>query len=118
MKKKKWIGWFIIFIGIIHISVGLLLIGDVGMELLREGLFNTVNGEPMREAFFWFTFGGLSMIIIGQLTNWYEQQETAFPNFLGWSLLALSLLVVLVMPASGGWLMLVPAIAILRQKKQ
>lgn len=117
MKRSKWIGRFIVLIGIIHISVGLLLIGDIGLELLQEGLFNTVHGQPMREAFFWFVFGGLTMIIIGLLVNWYEQESIAFPSFLGWSLLGLSLLVVFVMPVSGGWLMLIPALAILKRKQ-
>jgi membrane protease YdiL (CAAX protease family) len=115
MKNKKWIGRFIILIGIVHLLVGFVLIGDVGLELLREGLFNTVNGQPMREAFFWFVFGGLTMIIIGKLTLWYEQQAIPFPAFLGWSLLGLSLLVVFIMPASGGWLMLIASVAILNK---
>lgn len=115
MNAKKWIGRFIVFIGIVHISVGFILIGDVGLELLREGLFNTVYGQPMREAFFWFSFGGLTMIIIGKLVHWYEQQVIPFPTFLGWSLLGLSLLVVFIMPASGGWLLLIPSVAILNK---
>lgn len=115
MNPKKWIGRFIVFIGIVHISVGFILIGDVGLELLREGLFNTVHGQPMREAFFWFVFGGLTMMIIGGLVHWHERQQVVFPTFLGWSLLSLSLLVVLIMPVSGGWLLLIPSLAILRR---
>lgn len=117
MNSKKWIGISIILIGILHLSVGLIFIGHIGLQLLQEGLFNTVNGEPMREAFFWFMFGGLTMIIIGKLVGWYEEQEIDIPHFVGWSLLSLSLLVVIVMPISGGWLMLIPATALLRRNR-
>jgi len=111
---KNWIGRFIQFIGILHLSVGFILLGRIGLELLQDGLFNTVNGQPMREAFFWFIFTGFLIIIIGQIVHWLERNQEAIPTSLGWSLLTLSTLGVFIMPASGIWLMFVPAIGILK----
>lgn len=113
---KNWIGRAIILIGIIHTVVGFLVIGQVGVALLREGLFNTVNGEPMREAFFWFIFSGILLIVLGQLIHWVAAQSFAFPAFLGWSLLAITLLGVFIMPASGIWLMFIPCYGLIRRQ--
>ena len=111
---KNWIGRFIQFIGILHISVGIILLGHIGLELLQDGLFNTVNGQPMREAFFWFIFTGFLIVIIGQIVHWLEGNQAIIPTSLGWSLFVLSTLGVFIMPASGIWLMFVPAIGILK----
>lgn len=113
---KSWIGIAIVIIGIIHIVVGFLLIGQVGLELIQEGLFNTIHGEPMREAFFWFTFSGVCLIILGQTVHWMESRSIPVPAFLGRSLLGITLLTVCIMPVSGAWLMFIPAYGLIRNK--
>jgi len=86
-------------------------------ELLDENLFNTINGQPKREAFLWFTFGGFTLILIGAIINWIENQQLMIPKFIGYSLLAITVFTLFFSPASGGWLILIPAIAILRKKE-
>jgi hypothetical protein len=113
---KSWIGIAIVIIGIIHIVVGFLLIGQVGLELIQEGLFNTIHGEPMREAFFWFTFSGFCLIILGQTVHWMESRSIQVPAFLGWSLFGITLLTVCIMPVSGAWLMFIPVYGLIRNK--
>lgn len=113
---KNWIGLSIMVIGIIHSLFGMVFLNETLAELLREGLFNTVHGQPMREATFWFLFGGIAMILIGALVRWMEKQNYQLPRFLGWSLLAIAVAVVFIMPASGGWLMFVPAFGALVNK--
>ena len=41
---------------------------DEGSEWL-SGLFNTVNGQPVREAAFWFLFSGFALMILGALVD-------------------------------------------------
>ncbi|MEO1261347.1 MAG: DUF6463 family protein [Bacteroidota bacterium] len=110
---KNWIGLSIVAIGGIHTVFGIVFLRPTLLELWQEGLFNTVNGQPVREACFWFLFAGAAMAMIGALVNHLEKQGTSFPRFLGWSLLTIAVSVVFIMPASGGWLMLVPAIGAL-----
>ncbi len=110
---KNWIGKTLVGIGLLHTALGLIFLREIGALLLAEGLFNTVNRQPPREAFFWFIFAGLEMILLGLLVHDYERRRLAFPRFLGWFLLGLALITVLIMPASGGWLVLLPAIALI-----
>lgn len=114
---KPWIGKVIIAIGIIHNTVGFIFLGKFGKPILMEGIFNTVNGQLEREAFFWFMFGGIAMILVGALINWIEKSNLAFPKFISWSLLAVTLTVVIIMPLSGGWFFWIPTIGAFRKSK-
>ncbi len=105
---KNWKGKVIIFIGLIHIAVGLALLWPTFMELLSEGLFNTVCGQPLREGFFWFSFFGVLLMILGAWVNWCEQEQQKLPYFLGWSLLGMVAMMLFIMPVSGAWLILIP----------
>lgn len=110
-----WIGKSIIFIGIIHSVFGFVTFRSTLSELISEGVINTVNGQPKREFAFWFLFFGFMAIIAGSLIDWCERKDRLLPGFLGLSLLALTLVCVAIMPISGGWLLLVPAVgAIIR----
>ncbi len=112
---QAWIGKSIIFIGIVHSLFGFVVFRSTLAGLLRDGLVNTVNGQPEREFAFWFLFFGFMAIISGTLVDWCERIYEKLPGFLGWSLLALTAALVILMPVSGGWSLFIPAIgAILR----
>lgn len=115
---KNWIGKFIFGIGILHTLVGIFFLTPlIGEELLADGLFNTINGQPKREAFLWFLTSGFFMLIVGGLLNFMEQNNQTIPAFLGWSLLATALFVIFFSPISGAWLILIPAIALILKRK-
>ena len=106
-----WIGKSIIFIGIIHSIFGFVVFRSTIAELFREGVVNTVNGQPDREFAFWFLFFGFMAIIAGALTDWCERRFGRLPGFLGWSLLAMTVALVTIMPISGAWMLFVPSVA-------
>lgn len=110
---KTWIGKSIVVIGIIHTVFGLVVFRGIFETLFSEGLFNTVNQQPDREAAFWFLFSGFALLIIGVLVNWIERTLTTFPLCISWSFLILTLAGVFIMPISGFWLLLVPAVGLL-----
>ncbi len=115
---KVWIGKSVLFIGIVHSAFGFIVFRDILAELGRELLLNTVDGQPDREAAFWFLFSGFSLLIIGGLIHWIEQRQLALPLFLKWSFLAITLLGCFIIPKSGFWLLLVPAVGMyLHQNK-
>lgn len=116
--KLVWIGKAIMIIGAIHTAFGLVVFRSTLAELAGENFVNTVNGQPLREFAFWFIAFGLLGIIFGMLVDWCERKIVELPKFLGWGLLALTLAMLIVMPISGGWLLLPPAFgAILRARK-
>ena len=113
---KNWIGKFIIFIGVLHTFFGLAFILPQMGELLDEGIFNTINGQPKREAFLWFLFSGFLLLILGGLVNWMERHEYSLPKFLGWALFIVTACAVFLSPQSGGWLIFIPAIGLILKK--
>ncbi len=107
---QAWIGKSIMIIGAIHSAFGFVVFRSTLAEIIRDGLVNTVNGQPMREFAFWFIIFGFLAIIFGMFVDWGERQDLKLPKFLGWSLLALTLIIVTTMPISGGWLLFIPTI--------
>ncbi len=105
---KSWIAYFIIGIGFVHCLVGALLIGHIFQDLWSEGLFNTVNGQLEREAFFWFMAFGLLLMLLGVVLYWLAQAKFRLPATFAWLLLSFLLVLVIIMPVSGAWLLLVP----------
>lgn len=114
---KRWKGKCIAGIGVLHTLFGVFLIAPQMGELLEDGIFNTINGQPKREAFLWFLFSGFILIILGQLSDWIEVKQIALPVTLGWGLLIVTILTLILSPLSGGWLILIPSLAIILSKK-
>jgi hypothetical protein len=113
----RWIGRAVLAIGALHTAVGLVMFRRTLAELVADGIVNTVHGQPVREFAFWFLFFGLLAMLLGALIDWCEQEPRPLPAFLGLSLLALFVACVTIMPASGGWLIAVPAWGALRQAR-
>lgn len=114
---KAWIGKSLVAIGIAHTIVGILLFRSVLAVLVKEGLINTIplNAPPEREAAFWFLFSGFELLIIGSLVNRIECNKESLPSFLGWTLAVLTILGLIIMPASGSWLLIVPTVAMIHR---
>jgi hypothetical protein len=62
---------------------------------------------------FWALMTGVFGILVGQLALWVETHGRRLPAFLGWEIMAITLICGVLMPASGGWLFLIPAVLIL-----
>ena len=115
---RHWIGKSLIGIGIIHTIFAVVFIVPKMGDILTEGIFNTINGQPPREAFLWFMMSGFLLVILGWLTDYWKKTELDLPIFLGWSLLGITIFVLILSPVSGGWFLLIPSLAILTRKRQ
>ncbi|UOQ71804.1 DUF6463 family protein [Hymenobacter cellulosilyticus] len=113
---KRWIGRTLLGIGLLHTVFAIVVFSPIWAALVREGLLNTVNQQPLREAAYWFLFFGFVVLLLGALIDWCEAQGSRLPVFLGWGLLAMTIVGVVVMPVSGMWLALIPAIGLIRQQ--
>jgi hypothetical protein len=112
---RAWIGKSIVAIGLLHTGVGAYAFRARLAEILHEGLINTVDGTAERAFPFWFLVCGIVWIIFGAFVDWFERAGHSFPPFLGWTLLAFTALLIIAMPVSGMWLLIVPAVGAIRR---
>lgn len=110
-------GLLLIGIGVIHTAFGVFQ-GSRMFSRLAQATFPTDAGRQLvtglaRQYVFWFLFGGFMMLLLGHLLMWSEHRGRRVPSFVGWELIALSLVGVALMPASGFWLVLALGIYII-----
>ena len=106
MKLWKYSGTFLTATGIIHTIYALFIGKDAFSEMLRNGLVNSI-GENYSQGFaVWFLICGVILILLGQTLQYYiRKEQKPAPVFLGYSILLLTLSVVLLNlpPVSGSF---------------
>ena len=110
MPGRRWIGRTVMAIAASHTLFGLVVYHGTLAQLFADGLVNALGYDPMRAAVVWFLLAGFFMATTGAAIDQLEAeglQRKLVP--LGWGLLAITVLGIALMPASGFWLMLVPA---------
>ena len=114
----RWIGRWIMGVGIIHVAFGFVVFGEQLLAIVRDGVWNAVDGHAGRPLAFWFVFVGLLTIVFGSLVDWAEGHGMPTPRRLGWSFLIVVVLAIVTMPVGGGWLLLPPAVgAFMRSRR-
>ncbi len=84
--------------------------------IAQDGFFDAVETNPAlfdREVAFWHLTFGATVLILGGLVHWSQARTGTLPAFLGWSLLALGVAGVILMPVSGFWAILPQAVLML-----
>ncbi len=114
----RWIGRYLMITGIIHALLTLLFFGGELEAIYKAGIWNSVSGHTERMAAFWFLFSGFLLSGLGVLADHVEKSHGVLPVSLGYSLLLLAMLILLVLPLSGGWLLLPPAIALIYRNRK
>ena len=107
-----WIGKSLLGIGALHSAMGFALGGQSLAEIVEVGFFGAVNGQPSREAIFWFLFFGFLLMLVGHLVNSLESRHIVIPKSFGYGLLVMTIFGLMIMPISGWWLALAPAIGL------
>ena len=114
MKLWKKSGALLIATGILHNLIGFMMGWEVLKALANEGFVNSINTEMDRNAIFWFLFSGFMLMLLGKLMQTYSQEQNKpVPAYLGYYLLALTVIGCLMMPLSGFWLVLPQALIII-----
>ena len=117
MKHKRWIGRWIVAVSALHTLFGLIAFGPVLQRMLNVGLWNSVGSDPMRGAVAWFLISGGFMLVGGLAIDLCERNnDTLRLSVIGWALLVVTLFIILLMPVSGAWLLLPPAIAMILRR--
>ena len=78
--------------------------------MMRDGVIDTVEDEPEREAALWFLMCGVSLVLMGSLARRTKRQTGTLPSMVGPALLGIGTAGVTLMPRSGFWAVFVAAI--------
>lgn len=116
MMGKRWIGRWIVAVSVLHTLFGLIAFAPVLRTMLNAGLWNSVGEDAMRGGVAWFLLSGGFMLVGGLAVDACERSNGDCPlRAIGWSLLIVTLITIVLMPVSGAWLLLPPAIAMIRR---
>lgn len=111
---RHWIGRWLIGVAIMHTLVGLAFFHQELAGIVQRGVFNSIGSNPSTRLAVWFFFFGATLALAGLTIHTLETSSTApLTKPIGWSLLALTTTGIILIPASGFWLALPPALAIL-----
>jgi chaperonin groEL len=120
MKSKTFplVGWSLVIIGIIHNAFGFIAGWPVLLDAVSAGLIGAWD-RPATGVLFWFLVTGFALIALGLLTAQLERSGVVIP----WSFITvlglLALAGVVLMPASGFWLLLFPvAVCLIRRLRR
>jgi len=107
---RVWIGRSILVVGTIHTLLGIVFLRGAFAQVLSNGVFGavTLTVQSSMATAFWFFVSGALALILGGLVHYLERIEVAFPAFLPWSLVALTIAGCVLMPVSAWWLLLAP----------
>ncbi|BBH18762.1 hypothetical protein Back11_01070 [Paenibacillus baekrokdamisoli] len=118
MRLWKYSGIYLIATGVIHNVVGLLIGWEVLGLIAQDGLINSVNNDPDRNAIVWFLSIGFFWMILGHIFHKYQKEgNQALPAIFGWYLLIFAVIGCALMPVSGIWLFFPQAIIIILAKR-
>lgn len=115
--NRRWIGKWIIGVAILHTVFGLVSFGRFLKPVIQRGVFNAIGGDVPAAFAVWFLLFGAALLIAGMAIAMLENAlAQPLPKSLGWSLLLLAIVGIVLMPASGFWLIFPPALAVLLAK--
>ncbi len=113
---KHWKSYWIFIVAILHTAYAINVFRVEYVSLYENDFINSITTAQVGAAVWFFLFGQL-LFIVGQLMRSYEKDVTKqYPIWIGLNLLLLTLVGVILMPASGFWLVFPPAIAMMLPK--
>lgn len=125
-KPRITVGQIVLAIAAIHTAVGLYI--GVGLDpnvdfggippltaMWNDGVVASVGNDPWRTGLTWFLLWGFVLALVGLLAHQVERAGLALTRSFAAAFGALCILGVVLMPASGFWLGIVPVGVILRR---
>lgn len=115
--KKIWVGRWIMFVAACHTVVGMLAGAPVLRGIAERGVVNAMGSAPLTGYIVWFMLCGALLALLGMSITALEQSgQLARARPLGFAILALTTMGVILIPASGFWLMYPATYALLRTR--
>jgi len=112
---RRWKGPWLLAVAALHTAYALVVFAEPLREIVRRGVWASVRRDPVLGAAVWFVLFGILFALLAwavlQLERHGGPAAEATLRPLGFGLLALALLGAVLMPPSGFWLVLPPALA-------
>jgi len=119
MKIGKYSGRLLTATGILHTIVMLYFHGSTYVAMIQGGLWDSVGSDALRGAAVWTFMVGILLILWGETLQSYQNKTSRpAPLFIGYGMLAFSVIGCIIMPTSGFWLFIPQAIIILIANKR
>ena len=115
-QPPTWIGRWLIVVAFIHTIFGLLVFHSPLRQIAHTGWWGGIERDPMLSAVTWFMLFGLPLLVAGIALHAVERAHVAMPVSIAWWLLAGAAVGVALMPLSGFYLLVPPALALLRRR--
>jgi hypothetical protein len=103
-------GYWLIAVSITHGLGDILYYLEPWSDVLRDGIFNTIDPYFDRGTAFWMLMVSPLLFTLGRLCCWAQENRVRLPAFIGWNLLIISVFGAFLMPISGFWLLIPPSI--------
>ena len=115
MQKKIWIGYWIIFVALLHTIASFIFFMPAYQEIWQRGVVNAIGKNLMPALGIWFLLFGVVLALLGLcVTSLEKHQAYESARMLAVGLFLMSLLGVILMPDSGFWLLFPATIALYR----
>ncbi len=113
---RAWIGHWLMAVAALHTVFALIVFQQPLFGILQRGVFNTVGRDPLAAATVWFLLFGVVLALLALAVTTLERNGQAQGlRQLGMGVLALTACGVILMPASGFWLVIPAGVALLRR---
>ncbi len=119
---KKINGYLLLFLGLLHVAVGVVGGWSQFVSIADYGIWNALIqhsqtvcmktlGCLQLNGTWWFVAWGLMLILFGLLCTWVEViLNQTVPAFIAWLLFLICSVCAILMPASGFWLVMIVAL--------
>lgn len=115
---RAWIGHCLMGVAVLHTVAAGFLFADPLLDILRLGIFDSINHDPHKGRAVWFVmFGALLAVLALAVTALERRDDRATLQAVGVGLLLLAALGIVLMPTSGCWLAIPPGIALLTRRR-
>jgi hypothetical protein len=111
----RWIPRLIMGVACVHTLFGLFVL-PASLDpnplagIVDDGFVNAVDGNADRGVTFWFLATGVVWFNVGHLTHWAIRRTGRLPALVGWWTVGFAVPSLVLLPASGFWLVLIVGI--------
>ena len=116
-RSLRWLPRLIVGTAVLHIVLGLAFETPL-RQIADAGVVDSIDGYAERESAFWYLMTGAFLFAFGELARWTARESGRVPVRVGGWLIGIGLTGIVLMPASGFWLIAALGVLALRAARE